>query len=128
MWRGGGRGGSRARPGGEPKARAMVDIAQHADGELSLSYRGKALSFRRFACHDHLHRPRSADAKTVDTRVDPLRKQQRDRLARLKAELSYQDSQRAAGVYRPDTPPIVPPRGAGGRYGLRPSQPPAPRP
>lgn len=109
-----------------PAARAMVDIVQHADGELGLSYRGRRLRHRQFACHEHLSRGKGADAKTLDDKLKPLRRAadpERERLARLKSELAFQDSQRAHGVYRPDTPPIVAARVAAGRSGLGPAQP-----
>jgi transposase len=96
-----------------PKARAKIDIAQHADGHLDLSYRGKPLRHRAFACHNHLSGSKLADAKTINGKIEPLRKPtdpERTRIARLKAELDFQSSQRAKGIYRPDTPPIVPPR------------------
>ena len=104
----------------------MVDIVQHADGELGLSYRGRRLRHRQFACHEHLSRGKGADAKTLDDKLKPLRRAadpERERLARLKSELAFQDSQRAHGVYRPDTPPIVAARVAAGRSGLGPAQP-----
>ena len=109
-----------------PSARAMVDIVQHADGELRLSYCGLGLRHRQFACNEHLSRSKAADAKTLDDKLKPLRQTvdpQRQRLARLKAELAFQDSQRERGIYRPDTPPIGAPRVASGRAGLRPAQP-----
>ena len=37
-----------------PKASAMVDIAQYANGEVTLSYRGHTLKHKRFACQDHV--------------------------------------------------------------------------
>jgi len=104
-----------------PKARAMVDIAQHGDGTLHLSYRGQALTHSSFA----LHEPRSAnpaeDHKTLNKRVDKARDAQQSKLQRLKAEMAFQDSQRQQGVFRPDTPPIVP-RGGVRRNGPRPAQ------
>lgn len=109
-----------------PKARAMVDIAQHADGALHLSYRGQPLAHRRYAVHEPRHANQVEDHKTVNTRVDKARNAQQAKLQRLKAELAFQDSQRTQGVFRPDTPPIVP-RAGPGRYGLRPAQP-APAP
>jgi transposase len=110
-----------------PKARAMVDIAQHEDGTLRLSYRGKPLAHRGFALHEaQPHRP-PRDHKTVNARVDKVRDAQRSKLQKLQAELAHQDSQRERGIFKPDTPPIVPPRAGAGRYGLRPSQP-APAP
>ena len=135
-----------------PKARAMVDIAQHADGALRLSYRGQALAHRSFALHDGASQRHSADPKTLNAQVDKVRDKVRDkaqektqektqekarnkppadadhaRLRRLAAELAFQDSQRQRGIYKPDTPPIVPPRAGAGRRGLRPSRP-APAP
>lgn len=105
-----------------PKARAMVNIAQHGDGSLHLSYRGLKLTYRSYAFSGTAPMRRSADHKTLNTQVDKARDAQRNKLLRLKAELAFQDSQRAAGIFKPDTPPIAPRAGAGG-YGLRPSQP-----
>lgn len=110
-----------------PKARALVDIAQHLDGSLHLSYRGQPLAWRGHGLHDPLPHRQPADAKTINTRLDKARDAQRAKLLRLRAELAYQDSQRQRGIYKPDTPPIVPPRAGAGHYGLRPSQP-APAP
>ena len=96
-----------------PKARAKVNIVQFANGQLSLSYRGKPLRHRAFAVHEHLSCSKLADAKTLPAKIDSLRKPtdtERTRIARLKAEMQFQASQRARGIYRPDTPPIVPPR------------------
>ena len=112
-----------------PKARAMVDIAQHEDGTLHLSYRGQALAFQSFAAYTP-GKPASEDHKTLTARVDKAIERARLKtaapqartLARLKAELAHQDSQRKAGIYRPDTPPIVPPRAGSGRYGLCPAR------
>jgi transposase len=105
-----------------PKARAMVDIAQHGDGTLHLSYRGRPLAHRSYAVHESKHGSQTEDHKTLNARVDKARDAQQSRLRRLKAELAFQDSQRKQGIYRPDTPPIVPRAGAG-RFGLRPAQP-----
>ena len=107
-----------------PKARAMVDIAQHADGTLHLSYRGHTLRFRCYAAHEPPRVGQAADHKTVNARVDKVRDKVRDaehaRLQRLKVELAFQDSQRQRGVFKPDTPPIV---ARAGRRGQRPAQP-----
>jgi len=105
-----------------PKARAMVDIAQHGDGTLHLSYRGQPLAFRSFALHEAKHANRGEDHKTLNTRVDKARDAQHTKLHRLKAELAFQDSQRKQGIFNPDTPPIVA-RAVAGRFGLRPAQP-----
>lgn len=109
-----------------PKARAMVDIAQHRDGTLRLSYRGQALAYRSYAVHQTRQAGSAEDHKTLNKRVDKARDAQQSKLQRLKAELAFQDSQRRQGVFRPDTQPIVARAGAG-RYGLRPAQP-APAP
>ena len=105
-----------------PKARAMVDIAQRGDGALHLSYRGRSLTFQSFAAHEPRSTGRVADDKTINARVDKVRNAQQSALQRLQAELAFQDAQRKQGIYRPDTPPIVPPRPGGGRSGLRPAQ------
>lgn len=110
-----------------PKARAMIDIAQHEDGTLRLSYRGKVLTHRSHALHEHLPQRQAADHKTLNTRVDKVRDGEHSRLQRLRAELAFQDSQRERGIFRPDTPPIVP-RAAASRCGLRPSRPAAATP
>ena len=105
-----------------PKARAMVDIAQHGDGTLRLSYAGHPLAFRRFAMTECATRRPSEDHKTLNTRVDKVRDAHHRQLQRLVAQLAFEDRQRKAGIYTPDTPPIVSHAGAG-RYGLRPSRP-----
>jgi len=113
-----------------PKARALVDIAQHDDGTLHLSYRGQLLAFQSFAAYTP-DKPAIEDHKTLTARVDKASERARHKasdpqaakLARLRAELAYQDAQRKAGIFKPDTPPIVPPRAGSARYGLRPAQP-----
>lgn len=106
-----------------PKARALVDIAQHRDGRLALSYRGHALRFKRYACSDHLARSKLADAKTVSQRVDRAVDKERKRLASLAASIAHQDSQRSAGIYTTDSPANAPRAAVAGRFGLRPAQP-----
>jgi len=106
-----------------PKARAMVDIAQHRDGRLELSYRGQALRHKRYACNDHLSRTKLADAKTVGQRVDKAVDKERKRLASLAAGIAHQDSQRSAGIYTPDSPANAPRSASAGRSGLRPTRP-----
>jgi transposase len=105
-----------------PKARAMVDIAQHGDGTLHLSYRGQPLTYRRYAMHEHRQASPVEDHKTVNKRVDRARDAQQSKLHKLRAELAFQDSQRQQGIFRPDTPPIVPRAGVN-RSGLRTAQP-----
>ena len=106
-----------------PKARAMVDIAQHRDGRLELSYRGQALRYKRYACNDHLGRSKVADAKAVSQRVDEVAAKERKRLASLAADIAHQDAQRSAGIYTADSPANAPRAAAAGRCGLRPSRP-----
>lgn len=113
-----------------PKARAMVDIAQHGDGTLHLSYRGKRLQHRRYGMEGGQCRVPSEDHKTLNKRVDKVRDAQQTKeqiqLNRLRSELAFQDSQRQQGIYKPDIPANAPRAGCG-RYGLRPTHPqPAP--
>ena len=88
----------------------MVDIAQHNDGSLRLSYRGQELAHTGHGVNEPLAHRQAADAKTVNTRVDRACEAQRAKLRRLQAELQFQTSQRERGVFKPDTPPIVPSR------------------
>ena len=106
-----------------PKARAMVDIAQHRDGRLELSYRGQALRYKRYACNEHLSRSKLTDAKTVGQRVDEAADREHKRLASLVASIAHQDSQRRAGIYTADGPANAPRASAAGRFGLRPARP-----
>ena len=111
----------RANQAQAPKARAMGDIAQHADGSLHLSYCGQSPAFHSFAQNVPARSSQSADNKTISVQVDKLRDAERERLRRLAAELAFQQSQRQRGVFKPDTPPIVPRAGAA-RPGLRPAR------
>jgi hypothetical protein len=111
-----------------PKARAMVDITQHQDGRLELSYAGKALRHKGYVAQDHLSRSKNADAKTVNQRVDQAVHKEYKRLASLAAQIAHQDDQRRVGIYTPDTPPNAPRAAAVGRYGLRPTRPTAAAP
>jgi hypothetical protein len=95
----------------------MVTIAQHADGTLRLSYNGQPLAHRSHAFGLALPNRQATDHKTLDAVMDKVRDTQRNKLHRLDAELAFQDSQRKAGIYTPDTVP----RASSGRYGLRPS-------
>ncbi len=104
-----------------PKASAMVDIAQYADGSVTLSYRGHALKHRRFACQDHLSRSKCADSKNVNRQVDQAREKERRRIAELTAVIEHQNSQRARGEYTANSPPNAP-RAAAARSGLRPAR------
>ena len=104
-----------------PKARAMVDIAQHDDGTLRLSYRGQLLAHRSYALDESRRTNQAEDHKTLNKRVDKAREAQQAKLQRLKAEMAFQDSQRKQGVFRPDTAPIVQ-RAGSGRNGPRATQ------
>lgn len=105
-----------------PKARSMIDIAQHADGTLHLSYYGRPLAHRRFAFEDAVPHRQPADNKTLNATVDKVLEVHRKKLHQLGAEMSFQASQRKAGVYTPDAQPIVtryPPK----QSSARPAQP-----
>jgi hypothetical protein len=92
-----------------PRGKARVDIAQHPDGLLELSYHGYALRYRRFTVHEHLKDGSSVDSKQINERVDQAIERQRVRIARLQARIAHQDSQRAAGIYAANTPASAPP-------------------
>lgn len=104
-----------------PKARAMIDIAQHEDGTLELSYCGQVLEHRSFSGWQSPPARKTEDDKTLNLRVDKVLDAHRAKLNRLKAEIAFQDSQRQQGIFKPDTPPIVPPQTGAARYGPRPS-------
>ena len=105
-----------------PSGRALIDIAQHANGEIELFYRGQPLAFSRYGVHER--RPdKLVHAKQLNARVQPLADAEHKRLARLRAQIEHQDAQRANGIYTPAEVSNAPPRVAAGRYGLRPSQP-----
>lgn len=105
---------------GAPVARARVDIAEHGDGRLEVLWRGHVLRHRAFMLHEHLHAQRTADAKTIDARVDALVRERR-RGAGLRAQMALQEALRQAGQYSADTHPSPP--AVLGRYGLRPARP-----
>ena len=87
---------------------AHAPKAQHADGTLSLSYCGHRLAYRSFDFASPVANRQPEDHKTLNARVAKAHDAHRAKLQRLGAELAFQDSQRKAGIYRPDTPPIVP--------------------
>ena len=99
----------------------MVDIAQYADGRVTLSYRGHALKHKCYACQDQAGRSKSQDSKTVNTRVDQVRQKERRRIAELAAAMAHQDSQRRKGIYKANSPANAP-RAAAARSGLRPAR------
>lgn len=94
-----------------PRARAVVDIAQHADGSLEVLYRGVPLRHRRFTAHAHLKAPKVADDKALNARVDTALGKQRSALARLLAAIDHQDAQRDQGIRTAAAPANAPPRG-----------------
>jgi transposase len=104
-----------------PKASAMIDIAQYADGTVTLSYRGHALKHKGYACQDHVSRGKAQDSKTVNTRVDEVRQKERRRIAELAAAMEHQESQRRKGIYKVNSPANEP-RAAAARSGLRPAR------
>ena len=104
-----------------PRAGAMVEIVQFADGRLELSWRGQILRHRTWGWHEHLKGGKMADAKAINDRVDAIVLKERRRLARLAAQIEHQDAQRRAGIYMPDGGAGAP-RVAAQRYGLRPAR------
>ena len=104
-----------------PKTSAMVDIAQYANGTVTLSYRGHALKHRRYACQDHVSGGKNRDSKTVNARVDEVREKERRRIAELAAVIEHQNSQRRKGVYKANSPANAP-RAAAARSGLPPAR------
>lgn len=93
-----------------PKGKAQVDIAQHANGTLEVSYKAERLRYRRFTVNEHLKAAKSVDDKQLNQRVDAAMQRQRRQMARLQAQMAHQDSQRNAGIYWPDSPASNPPR------------------
>lgn len=105
-----------------PRGRAKVDIVEFSDGRLELLYRGEVLQHTRYQLHAHLRQGRTADDKSINTRIDQAVKVQHNRLAALVAQIKHQDAQRASGIFTPDTHPSPLPRAGTASYGLRPSQ------
>ena len=99
----------------------MVDIAQHADGRVTLSYRGHVLKHKRYACQDPESRSKSQDTKTVNMCVDEMRQKGRRRIAELAAAMAQQDSQRRKGIYKTHRPANAP-CAVAAHSGLRPAR------
>ena len=93
-----------------PHGRAVVDIAQYADGRIEVLYRGQPLRHRRFTAHAHLKTSKQVDDKGLNERVDGVMARQRAAIASLLASIEHQDSQRSAGIRVPPTPANAPPR------------------
>jgi transposase len=96
---------------GSPGGRAVVDIAQYADGRIEVLYRGQPLRHRRFTAHAHLKVAKLADDKVLNARVDTALDKQRSALTRLLAAIEHQDAQRQQGIRTPPAPANAPPRG-----------------
>lgn len=96
---------------GAPRARAVVDIAQYADGRIEVLYRGQPLQHRRFTVHAHLKVSKLADDKQLNTRVDTAILKQRSALARLSVCIEHQEAQRQEGIRTPASAANAPPRG-----------------
>lgn len=101
---------------GAPRARAVVDIAQYADGRIEVLYRGQPLAHTRFTAHAHLKASKEVDDKAVNARVDAALHRQRTQIARLMASIDHHNSQRDAGIRtaaaagNPPTRALRPPR------------------
>ena len=106
---------------GAPAGRAVVDIAQHADGRIEVLYRGHCLEHRRFTVNEHLKKSKVVDDKGLNARVEGALSTQRLRIARLAASIEHHNSQRAAGTYAAAAPANCPPRPVSASYGLRPA-------
>lgn len=104
-----------------PKGRAIVNIAQHADGQIEVLYHDQPLEHRRFTVHQHLKTPRVVDDKNLNDRVDKALDKQRLRIARLAASIDHHNSQRAGGTYVAAAPANTPPRAVSASCGLRPA-------
>jgi transposase len=105
-----------------PRGRAKVDVVEFSDGRLELLYRGEVLEHSRYQLHKHLRQGRTADDKSINTRIDQAVRAQHNRLAALAAQIKHQDAQRDRGILTPDSHPSPPPRTGTASYGLRPSQ------
>ncbi len=93
-----------------PHGRAVVDIAQYADGRIEVLYRGQPLRHRRFTAHMHLKTTKVVDDKALNEHVDRAIVRQRAAIARLIASIEHQDSQRSAGIRVPPEHANSPPR------------------
>ena len=100
-----------------PKGRARVDIAQYADGQIEVLYRGQVLQYKAHLLHEHLRNRQTEDSKTVNDRVDTAARRQ---VARTCAQVALQEDMRKEGIQHPDTHISPPP--ARSRYGLGPSR------
>lgn len=96
---------------GAPRGRAVVDIAQYADGRIEVLYRGLPLRHRRFTAHAHLKASKGVDDKALNARVDTALSKQRAALAKLLAAIEHHDAQRQLGIRTPSAPANSPPCG-----------------
>ena len=86
-----------------PKGDAEVNIVQFVDGRLELLWRNRVLKHKAYGLHDHLTKSKVTDDKSVNARIDALKKKEQRRLARLAAEVEHQNAQRSRGIYKPDS-------------------------
>ena len=93
-----------------PHGRAVVDIAQYADGRIEVLYRGQPLRHRRFTVHAHLKTSKEVDDKALNERVHGALARQRAAIASLIASIEHQDCMRSVGIRVPPTPANAPPR------------------
>lgn len=94
-----------------PRGRAVVDIAQYADGRIEVLYRGQPLAHRRFTANAHLKSSKEVDDKGLNARVDTALARQRTAITRLLASIEHQNSQRDAGIHAAAAPANAPRRG-----------------
>ena len=87
-----------------PKGKAGIDIVQYGDARLELLYRGHVLSHASHDWQDHLGRKRESDDKTLNDKVDQVVRNAQKGVAKLMAHIAHQDSQRAQGIYVPQSP------------------------
>jgi len=96
---------------GAPRGRAIVDIAQYADGRIEVLYRNQPLRHRRFTAQVHLKAAKVVDGKALNARVDTAIGKQRAALAKLLAAIEHHDAQRQLGIRSAAAPANSPPRG-----------------
>ena len=73
---------------GVPSNWRIVDIAQHRDSRLELSYRGQAVRYKRYAYNEHLSLSKLTDAKTAGPRVNQAAATEYKQLASLVASIA----------------------------------------
>lgn len=94
-----------------PRSRAVVDIAQFADGRIEVLYRGNPLRHQRYTVHAHLKSRKVIDDKQINAHVETALAKQRLALVRLMASIDHQNAQRQMGIREQPSTPNTPPRG-----------------